>query len=169
MPPKILLVQVAKQANDLATQKPEDSPFAVPTTKFPKEFSALDQQRLRERNSRRRSATASRRRTAGSQRSCATSAAPHGRTEIGTWSSPDGAARYAFAVRRSTTTSMTPDEIHALSLGEVARIEADQLVIAKSLGFSTVRALRDSIPKLPALHPKFWEQIPTSTGTTSIR
>jgi len=47
MPPGILLVQAAKQANDLATQKPEDSPFAVPTTKFPKEFSAADQQRLR--------------------------------------------------------------------------------------------------------------------------
>jgi uncharacterized protein (DUF885 family) len=47
MPPKILLVQAAKQANDLAAQKPEDSPFAIPTTKFPKEFSAADQQRLR--------------------------------------------------------------------------------------------------------------------------
>jgi hypothetical protein len=48
MPPKILLVQAAKQANDLATQKPEDSPFAIPTTKFPKEFAAADQQRLRD-------------------------------------------------------------------------------------------------------------------------
>ena len=37
--------------------------------------------------------------------------APHGRVEIGTWALPDGAARYAFAVRQSTTTNMTPDEI----------------------------------------------------------
>jgi uncharacterized protein (DUF885 family) len=158
IPPKILLAQAAKQSNDLATQKPEDSPFAIPTANFPKEFSAADQQRLRDG-------------ILAALRDSVLPAyvkfttfvrdeyAPHGRLEIGTWALPDGAARYAFAVRQSTTTNMTPDEIHALGLREVARIEAAQLVIAKSLGFSTVRALRDSIPKIPALHPKSREQI----------
>ena len=158
MPPKILLVQVAKQANDLATQKPEDSPFAIPTTKFPKEFSAADQQRLRDGvlAALRDSVLPAYGRFTAFVRD---EYAPHGRTEIGTWSLPNGEERYAFAVRRSTTTNMTPDEIHALGLREVARIEADQLVIAKRLGFPTVRALRDSIPKIPALHPKSREQI----------
>jgi uncharacterized protein (DUF885 family) len=158
MPPKILLVQAAKQANDLATQKPEDSPFAIPTTKFPKEFSAADQQRLRDG-------------VLGALRDSVLPAyvrftaflndeyAPRGRTSIGTWALPNGAERYAFAVKRSTTTNMTPDEIHALGLREVARIEADQLVIAKKLGFATVKALRDSIPKIPALHPASREAI----------
>ncbi len=158
MPPKILLVQAAKQANDLATQKPEDSPFAIPTTNFPKEFSAADQQRLRDG-------------VLGALRDSVLPAyvkfttflsdeyAPHGRTDIGSWALPNGAERYAFAVRRSTTTNMTPDEIHALGLREVARIEADQLVIAKKLGFPTVKALRDSIPRIPALHPKSREEI----------
>jgi uncharacterized protein (DUF885 family) len=158
MPPKILLVQAAKQANDLATQKPEDSPFAIPTTNFPKQFSAADQGRLRNG-------------VLAALRDSVLPAyvkftaflndeyAPHGRTEIGTWALPNGAERYAFAVRRSTTTNMTPDEIHALGLREVARIEADQLVIAKKLGFATVKALRDSIPKIPALHPKSREAI----------
>jgi uncharacterized protein (DUF885 family) len=158
MPPKILLVQAAKQANDLATQKPEDSPFAIPTTKFPKEFSAADQQRLRDG-------------ILGALRDSVLPAyvkftaflndeyAPRGRTSIGTWALPNGADRYAFAVRRSTTTTMTPDEIHALGLREVARIEGDQLVIAKKLGFATVKALRDSIPKIPALHPTSREAI----------
>lgn len=158
MPPKILLVQAAKQANDLATQKPEDSPFAIPTTKFPKEFSAGDQQRLRDG-------------VLAALRDSVLPAyvkftaflndeyAPHGRNDIGTWALPNGAERYAFAVRRSTTTNMTPDEIHALGLREVARIEADQLVIAKKLGFPTVKALRDSIPKIPALHPSSREAI----------
>jgi uncharacterized protein (DUF885 family) len=158
MPPKILLVQAAKQANDLATQKPEDSPFAIPTTKFPKEFSAADQQRLRA------GVLAALRDSVLPAYVTFTSFvrdeyAPRGRPDIGTWALPDGAARYAFAVRRSTTTSMTPDEIHALGLREVARIEADQLVIAKKLGFATVKALRDSIPKIPALHPKSREAI----------
>ena len=158
MPPGILLVQAAKQANDLATQKPEDSPFAIPTTKFPKEFSAADQQRLRDG-------------VLAALRDSVLPAyvkftaflndeyAPHGRTSIGTWALPNGAERYAFDVRRSTTTNMTPDEIHALGLREVARIEADQLVIAKRLGFPTVKALRDSIPRIPALHPASREAI----------
>jgi len=158
MPPKILLVQAAKQANDLATQKPEDSPFAIPTTKFPKEFSAADQQRLRD------GVLAALRDSVLPAYVKFTSFlsdeyAPHGRTDIGTWALPNGAERYAFAVRRSTTTNMTPDEIHALGLREVARIEADQLVIARKLGFPTVKALRDSIPKIPALHPKSREEI----------
>ena len=158
MPPGILLVQAAKQANDLATQKPEDSPFAIPTTKFPQEFSAGDRQRLRDG-------------VLAALRDSVLPAyvkftaflndeyAPHGRTSIGTWALPNGAERYAFDVRRSTTTNMTPDEIHALGLREVARIEADQLVIAKKLGFPTVKALRDSIPRIPALHPASREAI----------
>ena len=158
MPPKILLVQAAKQASDLATQRPEDSPFAIPTTKFPKEFSAADQARLRDG-------------VLAALRDSVVPAyvkftaflndeyAPHGRTSIGTWALPNGDERYAFDVRRSTTTNMTPGEIHALGLREVARIEADQLVIAKKLGFPTVKALRDSIPKIPALHPASREAI----------
>jgi uncharacterized protein (DUF885 family) len=158
MPPKILLGQVAKQANDLATQKPEDSPFAVPTTKFPKEFTAAQQRRLRAGvlAALRDSVLPAYGRFTAFVRDEYT---PRGRTEIGTWSLPSGEERYGFAVRRSTTTSMTPDEIHALGLREVARIEADQLVIAKRLGFPTVKALRDSIPKIAALHPKSREQI----------
>lgn len=158
MPPKILLVQAAKQANDLATQRPEDSPFAIPTTKFPKEFSAADQARLRD------GVLAALRDSVLPAYAKFTAFlndeyAPHGRTEIGTWALPNGSERYAFAVRRSTTTNMTPDEIHALGLREVARIEADQLVIAKKLGFQTVKALRDSIPRIPALHPASREAI----------
>ena len=158
MPPRILLGQVAKQANDLATQKPEDSPFAVPTTKFPKQFSAAQQQRLRAGvlSALRDSVLPTYAKFTKFVRDEYT---PRGRTEIGTWALPQGEERYAFAVRRSTTTNMSPDEIHALGLREVARIEADQLVIAKRLGFPTVRALRDSIPKIPALHPKSREQI----------
>jgi len=40
--------------------------------------------------------------------------APKGRQEVGIWSLPDGPARYAFRVKRSTTTDLTPEEIHQL-------------------------------------------------------
>ena len=158
IPPRILLPQVAKQANEIAIQKPEDTPFAQPTTTFPKEISTADQQRLRAAI-----LTAIRDSVLPSYRDFTAFVrdeyAPRGRAQVGTWSLPNGEERYAFSVRRSTTTTMTPDEIHALGLREVARIEAEQLVIARKLGFPTVKALRDSIPKIPALHPKSRQQI----------
>ena len=36
-----------------------------------------------------------------------------------------GKAYYAWLARRYTTTSLTPDEIHAIGLKEVARIRAE--------------------------------------------
>jgi uncharacterized protein (DUF885 family) len=152
MPPTILLVQAAKQAGGIATQKPEETPFAVPTTKFPTRFSAATQRRLRAA-------------VLGAIRDSVLPAyaeltrfvrdeyAPKGRTDIGIWAIPDGAAYYAFAVRRMTTTMMTPNEIHELGLREVARIEAEQLEIARKLGFTDLKTFRDSIPKIPSLHP----------------
>lgn len=158
MPPKILLVQVVTQAGNIASQKPEDTPFAIPTTQFPREFSAADQQRLRAGvlAALRDSVLPSYAKFTAFVRD---EYAPRGRTDIGTSALPDGAARYAFAVRRSTTTNMTPDEIHQLGLREVARIEEEQLAIAKKLGFRDLKAFRDSIPKMPSLHPKSRQQI----------
>jgi uncharacterized protein (DUF885 family) len=56
-----------------------------------------------------------------------------GARETTAWSAlPDGAEWYALAVRRSTTTLMTPKEIHELGLREVARIRAEmEKVIAE--------------------------------------
>jgi uncharacterized protein (DUF885 family) len=50
------------------------------------------------------------------------------------WSLPDGAAYYAWCVRNQTTTKMTPDEIHALGLAEVARINGDMDAALKKIG-----------------------------------
>jgi len=42
--------------------------------------------------------------------------------EAGVWKLPDGDAYYRWALRWHTTTSLSPDEVHALGLAEVARI-----------------------------------------------
>ena len=47
---------------------------------------------------------------------------------------PDGAAAYAQALARDTTTKLTADEIHAIGLAEVARIEAEMDRLLRSLG-----------------------------------
>jgi uncharacterized protein (DUF885 family) len=61
---------------------------------------------------------------------------PHARTQLGASTLPDGRAWYAFEVRRSTTTAMTPDEVFALGEREVARIHAEMESAMRSTGFT---------------------------------
>ena len=49
---------------------------------------------------------------------------PRCRTTDGFDALPDGRAWYAHAVRSATTTTLSPDEIHEIGLGEVARLSA---------------------------------------------
>ena len=61
---------------------------------------------------------------------------PGARETIGLSALPDGEAWYAFVVRQYTTTAMTPGEIHALGLREVARIRAAMDSIITQTGFT---------------------------------
>ena len=60
---------------------------------------------------------------------------PACREEIGASAMPNGRALYAFRVRQMTTTSLTPDEIHDIGLGEVARIRTEMERVMRSTGF----------------------------------
>src|SRR6185369_11343829 len=80
--------------------------------------------------------------------------APKGRKDIGIWSLPSGDERYRVAVKRMTTTDMTPEEVHQLGLSEVARIEMEEAAIAKKLGFNDLASLRKSLKDNADLHPK---------------
>jgi len=81
----------------------------------------------------------------------ATDYAPHGRTALGVTSLPDGQKRYQNDILRLTTTNLPPDQIHQLGLSEIARIEAEMAVIAKSQGYPDVAAFRAAI----AANPKY--------------
>lgn len=61
--------------------------------------------------------------------------APACRKDVAASSLPDGAAYYAYRARLYTTTGMTPDEIHALGLSEVARIRAEMAAVIKGVDF----------------------------------
>ncbi|HUD41588.1 MAG TPA: DUF885 domain-containing protein [Dokdonella sp.] len=54
----------------------------------------------------------------------------------GAWSLPDGEAYYAWCVRLHTTTDMTPAQVHALGLSEVARIAAEMEPILQGQGLT---------------------------------
>jgi len=53
----------------------------------------------------------------------------------GVWAMPDGDAYYEFALKRHTTTTMTPEEIHQLGLSEVKRIQEDMRIAFSELGY----------------------------------
>jgi uncharacterized protein (DUF885 family) len=61
---------------------------------------------------------------------------PHARSQLGAASLPDGRAWYAFAVRRSTTTEMKPDEVFATGEREVARIRTAMETAMRSTDFA---------------------------------
>ena len=54
-------------------------------------------------------------------------------------------------MRNLTTTNRTPDEIHAIGLREVARIESEMLEIAKKLGHSDLQSFNAAIEANPEL------------------
>lgn len=60
---------------------------------------------------------------------------PACRKEIGASVLPDGGAYYAYRARLFTTTDMTPDDIHALGLAEVARIRKEMAATIKATDF----------------------------------
>ncbi len=144
MPPRFLLAKVATEADNIAGRTGGDSPFAKPVKTFPAGVAPADQKRLR----------------AAVLAAIADSVvptyrnfgafvrneyAPHGRTDPGIWSLPDGAARYRYAVRRFTTTDMTPEEIHALGVKQLDDVNTEMLALANKLGFKDLASLNNHI------------------------
>jgi uncharacterized protein (DUF885 family) len=152
VPPKYLLEKTLELVNQLADQKPEDSPLASPLKKFPASVSAAEQTRIRTEmlNVIGKEVLPAYKRFA---RFLQVSYIPAGRAEPGISSLPDGAKYYQFLIKQSTTTDLTPNQIHQMGLREVEKDEAEMLAIAKKLGFQDLASLRASIKTNPKLKP----------------
>lgn len=61
---------------------------------------------------------------------------PKASAKLGMSDLPDGRAHYAFLVRESTTTDLTPDQIHEMGKREIDRILSGMAAIRKELGFT---------------------------------
>ena len=158
MPPKYLLDKVASQAQNIADSTEEKSPFTQPLKKFPAEISAADQQRLRAEVVKviRTEVNPAYAKFAAFVKN---DYAPNGRTEMGIWSLPNGAERYKFDIKRMTTTSMTPEQIHQLGVKQVEEIDAQMLAIAKQQGFPDLKSFNEHIRQDPTLHGTSGQQI----------
>ncbi len=158
VPPRYLLEKVSGQAQQIAGDSLEKSPFTEPLRKFPDSISEAERKRLREEIE---SAVKNEVAPAYSKfaKFVRDDYAPHGRLDPGVWALPDGEARYRFAVRHETTTDFTPDQIHQLGLKSVAEIETQMLVIARAQGFSDLKSFNDHIRHDPKLFAKSGQQL----------
>lgn len=158
MPPQFVLPKIVRQCDDIAATKLEDSPFVQPTQHFPASFSESDKKRLKAGIM-----AAVRDQIVPTYKKFSTFVrteyVPKGRKDPGLWSLPDGQARYAFRVKASTTTNMTPEQIHQLGLSEVKRIEDQMLAVAQKQGYSDLKSFNEAIHANPALHPKSRQEI----------
>ena len=135
---------MSSQAQQIADDPLDKSPFTEPLRKFPdsisEPISEKDRKQLREaiESAVRNSVAPAYAKFAKFVRD---DYAPHGRLDPGVWALPDGEARYRFAVRHQTTTDFTAEQIHQLGLKSVAEIETQMLSIAKAQGFSVHAAV----------------------------
>ena len=151
MPPKYLLEEVVTQISNIDKSAGMDSAFAEPLKHFPKSVSAADQKRLHDAI-----LAAIDNDVLPAYRKLgdfvAKDYAPNGRAEPGIWNLPNGEAIYRYDIEQMTTTDKSADEIHALGLSEVKRIEGEMTAIAKSQGFADLASFRASLKANPKTH-----------------
>lgn len=132
--PRVLMEKVLPQMDALILPDPTKTLFYKPITNLPAEFSAADKARLTAEY------TALIRDTlmpayTELRNYIRDEYLPKTRSTVGLGALPDGAAWYAYRVRDTTTTDLTPAQIHQIGLDEVARIHGAMKKIIKELKF----------------------------------
>jgi len=132
--PRSIMERIPAQLAKQIPESAEDSPFFEPFKRFPDSIGAEDRARLIGAAGRaideqvipafKRLDTFFRDKYL-----------PASRVTDGIWDTPDGPAFYANRTAFHTTTTMAPEEIHAIGLREVARIRAEMDGVIKQVGF----------------------------------
>ena len=157
-PPAYLMEKALGEVNDISGKKPADSPFAVPLKKFPAAISPTEQARIKDEVL---AAITGQVNPAYVRfgKFLKAQYIPAGRNDPGLWALPDGAAYYRFLVKTSTTTDLTPEQIHQIGIEQVQQDEEQLLAIAKKLGFADIKALQNATEHNPKLYPTSKEQL----------
>ena len=132
--PRAVMEKVLGQLDAMVVPQAQDSQYFAPIRNFPADFSAADRERLTAEYSRMLDATLlpAYRRLRDFVRD---EYLPQSRSSVAWTALPDGQAWYAYYVQEHTTTNLTPDEIHALGLGEVKRILGEMDDVRRQVGF----------------------------------
>jgi uncharacterized protein (DUF885 family) len=155
MPVRFLVEKVPAQCQGVIAA----DPFLLPTKKFPSGISPEERQRLTQAIT-----DTVLNEVLPAYRSfadfIAADYAAHGRTALTVASLAGGAERYRNDIHsRTTVSSLTPAEIHAIGLKEIERIQADMLTIARKEGFADLASFRASLETNSKYKPTSAEQI----------
>ncbi|MCL1525690.1 DUF885 domain-containing protein [Xanthomonas nasturtii] len=138
--PKVLMQKVLPQLDAIIARNAEDSLFWGPVRNLPADMSEADKQRITAEYKRLIEV-----RILPAYRALrgfiATEYLPACRDADGLAALPNGAAWYAYDVRQSTTSDLSPEQIHQIGLDEVARLQGEIAALAKQVKF------RGNLPK----------------------
>jgi len=156
---KLTVRNMIEQLDNQLKLTPEESPYMGPVKEFPAGFSDADKARL----------------TAAYRDATANQIYPaltrlrdffrddylaHARDGVGLKYMKGGDKLYAYLIRSTTTTDMTPAQIHALGLSEVARITKEFQKVQRQVGFKgTLPQFFDYMRTSPKFQPKSREQL----------
>ena len=154
MPPKLITGKLAGQCDGIIAA----DPFLLPLKRFPGGFSDADKQKLTDamKAAVNTDVLPAYKKFGAFLRD---NYAPHGRDKLSVENLPDGKRRYAEAVKQMTTIDITPAEVHALGLKEVARITAEMETLAHAQGYKDLASFREAINKDPKWKPTSEQQI----------
>ncbi|HEY0112446.1 MAG TPA: DUF885 domain-containing protein [Allosphingosinicella sp.] len=157
--PRIVVANVIEQLDAMLAGRIEDSAFFRPLTRIPTAIPAADQTRLR--GSYRRKIEAEVRPAIQRLRTfMAQEYLPKARESVGLAAIPGGPAYYAHRARVSTTTDLSPDQIHRIGLDNVAKIHAEMEAVKRQVGFTgTLKEFFEHIRTDPKFKPKSREAL----------
>jgi len=132
--PPIVIETLLPQLEAQLVEDPAQSIFFVPLTRFPQAVSGSERVALEAafRDSIRQVVVPAYQRL---RDFLAREYLPHCRSAVAIESLPNGAAWYAYRVRTSTTTRLSPDEIFRLGESEVARIQEEMQALQARTGW----------------------------------
>jgi uncharacterized protein (DUF885 family) len=132
--PRAVMEKVLPQLDAMIVPRAEDSQYFAPLKRFPESVAQADRDRLIAAYTQALEAKLlpAYRRLRDFVRD---EYLPRTRATVAWTALPDGEAWYAFHVQEHTTTALTPDEIHAIGLGEVRRILGEMDGVRQRVGF----------------------------------
>ena len=137
---KFLAEKIPTQCNGIIAA----DPFLIPIRKMPASFSDADKKRLTDAIT---EAVNTEVLPAYKQFAAFITSdyVPNGRATLSVESLADGKRRYQAAIRRLTTTNLSPAEIHRIGLAEYDRIVGEMTTLAKANGYADLASFREHV------------------------
>jgi len=160
-PAQVSLLDVPRQIKALIPDKPLSSPLLKPFTHFPKDFSAKQKKRLTQK-----ATYVYQKQVKPAWSKLLTfvekSYIPKANKNIALSQKPNGKKWYQYRIKKETTTTMTPQQIHALGMSEVKRIRKEMIVVYKETGF---KGSFDQFLEYLRTNPRFFYKTPAALLT----